>query len=133
MVRILILAMGILTLASGCRFSRAIINPQVRDLDTSWIQPGVTTRQQIVDRMGFPPTVRELGGVKPDSFRWTMSDSFAGTLEAGYIVTPTFERGHEHFAEDILVVFDPQGVVKRISRTRSDGDLVEVLEWRERP
>lgn len=133
MGRILIFVTLLLVVASGCRFSREIINPHVRNLDTSWIEPGVTTRRQIVARMGFPPTVREMGGVRPDSFRWTMSDTFVRSLEIGYIVTPTFERGHEHFAEDILVAFDPQGVVKRVSRTRSTGDQVEVLEWRECP
>jgi len=120
-------------LCAGCTFSREVVNPHVRNIDTAWIEPGRTTRQQIVDRIGFPPTVRGLGGVKKDSFRWTCYDTSNGKLEVGYILTPTFERGTESFAEDILVKFDERDVVTLVSRTRNDGETTRLVEWREAP
>lgn len=115
----------------GCTFSRAVVNPEVRDIDTSWIVPGKTTRRDIVARIGFPPHVRELGGVKPNSFRWTTYDLSTRTLAAGYIVTPTFEKGHERFAHDILVCFDERGVVTLLSRTAVVDGRLRVVDWKE--
>lgn len=130
-IRLAALFLSLAALAGGCRFAREVVNPHVRELDTAWIRPGRTTRAEIVDRLGMPPMVRELGGVGKDSFRWTCCDTFTRTLEAGYIVTPTFERGRERFAEDILIRFDDRGVVTLVSRTRTRYDRIEVVEWRE--
>ena len=115
----------------GCTFSRAVVNPEVRDIDTSWIVPGKTTRRDVIDRIGFPPHVRELGGVKPNSFRWTTYDLSTETFAAGYIVTPTFEKGHECFAHDILVCFDERGVVTLLSRTAIVDDQLQLVDWKE--
>ena len=115
----------------GCTFSRAVVNPEVRDIDTSWIVPGKTTRRDIVARIGFPPHVRELGGVKPNSFRWTTYDLSTRTLAAGYIVTPTFEKGRECFAHDILVCFDEHGVVTLLSRTEAVDGRPRIVDWKE--
>ena len=95
------------------------------------IEPGVTTRRQVIDRIGMPPTAKGLGGVTADAFRWTLYDKRTGTLEAGYIVTPTFELSRAHFAEDILVKFDESGKVSLVSRTVSDGKNVRITEWKE--
>ncbi len=117
----------------GCKFHRSVVNEYVRDIDTSWITPGVTTRSDIIDRIGVSPSTKEGGGISGSSFRWVCADTFTGTLEAGYIVTPTFERGTMYYSEDILVTFDREGVVELVSRTRSkDGKRVEIVEWRER-
>lgn len=125
-----LLPLATLVLA-GCHFSRDVVNEWVRDLDTSWIEPGVTTREEIVARMGACPSMKEGGGVTADSFRWVCSDTFTARLEIGYIVTPTFERGTRHYAEDVLIRFDREGRVSLVSRTRSDGETNRVVEWRE--
>lgn len=118
-------------LLDGCSFGRTVINGHVRDIDTSWIEPGVTTRDEIITKIGYPPVVKTLGGVRPNSFRWVMVDTDERKLEAGYIVTPTFEKALEFFADDILVVFDKNGVVSLVSRTAYDGDKLRIKEWRE--
>ena len=46
----------------GCTFSRTVSNGFVRRLDTSWIVPGVTTRDDIVERMGRPPAMTGVKG-----------------------------------------------------------------------
>lgn len=115
----------------GCQFSRSQVNPHIRDIDTSWIIPGETTRRQVIDRIGIPPTANELGGVTADSFRWTLHDRRTGTLEIGRFVTPTFEFSHAHSAEDILLKFDKDGKVALLSRTLSDGRRTRIIEWKE--
>lgn len=56
------LAVSLACLAfAGCSFSRTVTNGYVRRIDTSWIEPGVTTREDIVRRLGRPPA---LTGVK---------------------------------------------------------------------
>lgn len=115
----------------GCTFSREIVNPQLRELDTSWIEPGKTTKAEVVKRIGLPPSVREVSGLGKNSFHWITSDTFTGRLELGYIVTPTFERGRIHDAEDLMVIFDDRDVVKLVSRTRDNGEKIEILEWKE--
>jgi len=124
----------LLTIAlSGCRFSREIVNPYVRDLDVSWIRPGTTTREEIVRKMGMPPTVRGLGGVTKDSFRWSSIDTFSRSFEGGYIVTPTFESANEAFDDDILIRFDEKGIVVLVSRTQTRGGETRLVDWREAP
>ena len=128
-----VIVMTALLLAlTGCRFGRVVVNEYVKDLDTTWIRPGVTTREEIKSRMGVCPSTKEGGGITQNSFRWVCNDSFTRTFEAGYFVTPTFERGDQHYAEDILILFDERGIVKLLSRTRSrDGVNVEIVEWKE--
>jgi hypothetical protein len=118
-------------LLNGCKIARDQVNLHVRDIDTSWIEPGATTRRQVIDRIGIPPSAKGLSGVTADAFRWTLYDKCTCTLEVGYIVTPTFELSHAHFAEDILVKFDESGVVTLVSRTVSDGKRVRITEWKE--
>ena len=49
---------------AGCTFSRSVTNGYVRRLDTSWIKPGVTTREDIVARLGRPPAMTGIKGEK---------------------------------------------------------------------
>ena len=121
----------VVLLLNGCKIARDQVNLHVRDIDTSWIEPGVTTRRQVIDRIGMPPTAKGLGGVTAETFRWTLYDKRTGTLEAGYIVTPTFELSRAHFAEDILVKFDASGKVTLVSRTVLDGERIRITEWKE--
>ena len=120
-----------LALSAGCTFRRATVNDYVRDLDTSWIKPGVTTRDDVIARLGVSPSDKEGGGVTENSFRWICSDSRGDIFEFGYILTPTFARTRRHFAEDILILFDDRGVVKLLSRTRGAGDKLRLVEWKE--
>ena len=51
----------LLAVLTGCSFSRTVVNGHVREMDTSWIVPGVTTRDEIVNRIGRPPSVHGVG------------------------------------------------------------------------
>lgn len=118
--------------AGGCHFSRAVVNPHHRTHNTSWIEPGKTTRAEVIERIGLPPsTIQGRGGIKDDSFRWLTRDTFTGTLEAGYIVTPTFEVSRERYQHDLLITFDDHGIVQRVSRTETVNGVTRIHEWRE--
>lgn len=117
---------------AGCTISRSVVNPQVRDMDTSWIQPGVTTRSDVVARLGMPPLMIDGGGVTEDSFQWVRSDTFSRVLELGYYVVPSFEATRGRDTEDILIRFNDNDVVTLVSRTSTcGGEKTKVLEWRE--
>ena len=115
----------------GCSFSREIVNPEVRALDVSWIEPGVTTKAEVVARLGFPPTVRGLSGVSKDQFRWTTLDTFTKSFVAGYILTPTFEFSDEDYADDILIRFDAEDRVSLVSRMVVREGRLHQAVWKE--
>lgn len=48
--------------ASGCSIRREVSNAHLRELDSSWIEPGVTTRREVLRHFGFPPLGREGSG-----------------------------------------------------------------------
>ena len=54
---------GLSAFLVGCSFSRAVTNAQFAALDTSWIEPGVTTKDDVIARIGRPPAVLGAGQV----------------------------------------------------------------------
>lgn len=60
-----LLALLLLSVAlAGCSFSRTVVNGHVRNLDTSWIEPGKTTRAEVIARFGRPPAMVGAKGVR---------------------------------------------------------------------
>ena len=51
---------------TGCSFSRTVVNAHVRDLNTSWIVVGSTTKSEVESRIGRPPSVFGVGGNSDD-------------------------------------------------------------------
>ena len=153
-------ALCILLLAlTGCVFSRKVVNGHVRELETSWIEPGVTTKEEVIERMGRPPSVfgvegdglsdffssclavrpkgidvegEDVDGPEMNAFRWMSSDAFVGSFEGGHWVIPTFARGKVTRAYDILILFDRADTVALLCRTETVDGGVRILEWRER-
>ena len=66
MPRVLAAVLTLLAL-SGCTFSRTVVNGYVRELDTSWIKPGETTRSEVIAHLGMPPAMVGAKGVRPGS------------------------------------------------------------------
>ena len=125
--RLLRLALVAILPLGGCTFSRAVVNPRVRDIDTSWIVPGKTTRRDVIDRIGYPPHVRELGGVKPKSFRWTTYDLSTQTLAVGYIVTPTFDRSSRSNSKSSGLYRRPVQRMRMCSEVSSETIFTSIL------
>lgn len=61
----LLLFLPLLAALAGCSFSRTVVNGYVRDLDTSWIEAGKTTRAEVIARLGRPPAMVGVKGVRP--------------------------------------------------------------------
>jgi len=57
----------LMALLAGCSFSRTVVNGHVRDMDTQWIEPGKTTKKEVVARLGIPPSLVGAKGVRPGS------------------------------------------------------------------
>lgn len=119
-------------LAGGCTFARVVTNGSVRDLRTDWIVPGRTTRAEVLARLGPPAAVSDRGHTMTDRMcRYVRTDTRLAKLEAGFIVTPTFERTRTRLTEDILIEFDEKGIVTRISRVIDQGGHPRVIQYDE--
>ena len=124
--------LALAAVGAGCTFDRTVVNRDVRDIDTSWIVPGVTTREEIVAKLGLPPTVKDVGiGIAKNSMRWVSVDTYEKKFEGGWIVTPTFSDSVGFYSHDLLITFDDAGTVTLVSRTKGNGEKVELVEWRE--
>lgn len=152
MKRVLSIAL-IASLVSGCHFKKTVTNAFVRDLDTAWIVPGETTRADIDRRLGRPPNevdVRERviapakteaiatperegddGELAKRYYRWSVNTADNGRFEGGYIIVPTFAKGEERRAHDLMICFDELGVVTLVSRVENNGERIRILEWKE--
>lgn len=159
MRRLSFFALGLAFLGVGCSFSRTVVNGHVRDMDTSWIEPGRTTKDEIAGRLGRPPSVlgvkdgisryfgsclnvlpqgidvegEDVDSLEMNAFRWSTLDSFSGMFEGGQWIIPTFSKGRSLRAHDILILFDDKNVVTLVSRTEIADGEVRILEWRELP
>lgn len=92
----------------------------------------IPERKEIVAKLGLPPTVKDVGiGIAKNSMRWVSVDTFEKKFEAGYILTPTFSDSIGFYSHDLLITFDDAGTVTLVSRTKGDGEKVELIEWRE--
>ena len=151
------LCLAFLALA-GCSFSRVMVNGHVRGMETSWIEPGRTTKEDVIARMGRPPSVfgvagdgmsryyaeclalrpkgidardEDVDGPEMNAFRWCSADTYDGTFEGGHWIIPTFSRSHIHRSYDILILFDKADVVSLLCRTATVDGKVRILEWKE--
>ena len=82
----------LLAVLTGCSFSRTVVNGHVREMDTSWIVPGVTTRDEIVNRIGRPPSVHGVGD------RGGEGDELSRFHKEGLSLRP---RGMDEQGEDV--------------------------------
>ena len=66
-------------------FSRTVVNGHVRNMDTSWIEPGKTTRDDVIARLGRPPAVL---GIKESDERAEARDGLSRHYLECLAVTP---------------------------------------------
>lgn len=118
----------------GCFIARDVVNPQIRNLDTDWITPGITTKAEIVSELGLP-TLDPItnSSITDDTFHWKSSDTFTMSLDIGWIFTPTFQISKTRKSEDILIRFDENDTVEFISRTSANHHKNELIQWKGNP
>ena len=97
--------LSVLMLGGCTSFTRTVVNGYVRDIDTAWIEPGKTTRDDVVARLGRPPDIL---GIKS-------ADDFAGHRDG-------LSR---HFLECLSVT--PPGV--DVKDEDVDGDAQRAFRW----
>lgn len=123
---------AILLICGGCQFSRVVENGHVRELKTAWIVPGKTTQTEVVARLGRPALVRGFaGGEDKDQLHYLCTDTRTVRFEAGFIFIPTFERTRTRFRDDILISFNTNNVVQRVSRVIDRGDGPRLIQFAE--
>ena len=52
----LLFLLSVILLLTGCSFSKNVSNPDVKNMDISFIMPGITAKDEILQRLG-PPSV----------------------------------------------------------------------------
>lgn len=131
----LVMMVMLTVVGSGCTFSRITTNDHVKSLDAQWVQPGKTTRAEVIRRLGMPPPIGETHNITqaiaPGTLHYVASDTRQRTLGLGYILTLDFVVSETNEANDLLFLFDENDVVRRISRTHRDGEEVTLLDYRE--
>lgn len=85
---------------AGCSFTRTVVNAHVRDIDTRWIEPGRTTRDDVLSRIGRPPATT---GVKDANVPVGLLDGQARHYLECLTIRP---RGIDAKDEDVDAVGD---------------------------
>lgn len=57
MRKLALVTLSALALGGCASFTRTVVNAHVRQIDTSWIEPGRTTRDEVIARIGRPPDI----------------------------------------------------------------------------
>ena len=124
----LALLAAVMALASGCSFNRTIINANVMEADTSFVEVGKTTWREVLDRLG-PPSVR----AEDDTFRYTLSKRYlryvcheikTAEFVLTYYLSLPFSWSDSWPLYELFIEFDERGVVA--SAWESHGDTA----WR---
>ena len=85
MLKVALLGLAAVMLGGCTSFTRTVVNGHVREMDTAWIEPGKTTRDEIVDRLGRPPAIL---GVKESDVRTETRDGLSRHYLECLAVTP---------------------------------------------
>ena len=111
----------ILLLAQGCAFNRTVVNGHVRNMDTTFIQPGQTTGWQVIDRLGPPPPKPENYNEKLYSqnfIRYTCYETRTVGFTIVYVVYLPWWWMDTQAVDETFISLDDNGVVKDVIKTK---------------
>ena len=124
-LRFVALSMLVSTCAA-CSIQRTVVNPQFQHLDRSWIQPGTTTFQQVLERFGPPVSVADPQGLinlqySTRALRYTSYDKkVLGFITPAWIALDfAWEDTQPIF--DLVVEFSPDRTVSQILEGKSQA------------
>ena len=118
--------LGLAMVASGCTFSRAVINAKTRDLDLSFIELGKTDWQEVLERLG-PPDV-PIRNIR--TFMYTSAVRRETAFDLGYFLIAPFSWQDTQAVEETLIEIDEFGRVEHVVRSRR-GTIRPPLESQE--
>jgi hypothetical protein len=110
-----------LLLAQGCAFNRTVINGHVRNLDTSFIQPGKTTAWEILEQFGPPTPTPENSDERlfTDNYmRYSCMESRTTSFIITYVLYLPWRWNDTQATHETLINLDDNGVVKDVIKTR---------------
>lgn len=115
---------ALLSMLSGCTFSKMVVNPGHQNLDTSFIKVGETTAYDVLNELGPPaPVTDQSENVRFVSARHlryiTYEEKTTRFLFAIGLVTP-FEWTDGQVVEELLIELDEGGHVSNVYRTLRD-------------
>lgn len=121
----------------GCSAGRITANRHVRDMDFTWVKPGQTTRDQIIDKMGLPPpfgseNLTELAYTS-NALHYLAFDVHERAISLDYYFAVNFDWGWEDATDDIYIWLDDKDIVQRISHVQRRDDKVKLMLFKETP
>ena len=110
------MALLLCSVVAGCAWHRSVVNARVRDLDTSFIQPGKTTWLDVVRELG-PPDV-PFKDLRTLHYRYT--DHRVSAFKFTYFLFLPFGWYDRQRRVELLIETDNDGVVTSVARSRRD-------------
>ncbi len=119
---ILIFLAGALLL-TGCSFRRTVVNAQFRQIDTSFIQVGKTTADDVLRQLGppapFASPAENAGLISDTHLRYACLETRDTKFFISYFLILPFRWADTQTIDELLIEFDPAtGAVSRVNRTR---------------
>lgn len=123
-VKVLAAAAICCLLSSGCAFTRSRGNEYIRNLDTSFIRIGQTTRDDVLSRLGPPPmlvTVQKPENVfSPERLRYISYAQNEFKFGNRTLLVFEFNWSDAQYERELAIDFDAQDRVARVAWTDRD-------------
>ena len=109
--------------ASGCFLMRTTLNEPLERQDVGRLQPGTTTAAQVVDLLGAPMDVVQLG--RRSAYRY----EFTKKKRAGFFIVVLGLFNEDTRSDRIWVFFDEDQVLTHVGATFAGDDTRWAMPW----
>lgn len=123
-----------LVILAGCSLRRVVVNDVIPAERVTFIQPGNTTMEQVVARLGAPDEILESEFGMATVYEW--SDTKSSAVDFGYIAravspySPSMTLARTGIdKEEFHVHYDAQGVVRASGFIRHEGVVPVLWFW----
>jgi hypothetical protein len=114
---LLLLSAAIALLTQGCAFSRGTLGDDIKTEAVSEIKKGVTTKAEVLGRLGAPDRVLPLNG--RDVYQYYRYDAKAGSL---LLILINFSRISVK-GDDLFVMINQTGIVEEVISSKRTENL----------
>ena len=110
-------------LAPACFLSRETVNEPIRRADVERLAPGTTTAREVVERLGAPNEVVQLGG------RTAYRYDFTTTKRAGFTLILISFLNDDTRSDRVWLFFDAHDVLTHAGSTLAAADAEYAMPW----
>ena len=110
-MRLLPLLLAVLLFSPGCFFSRRNVNAHFDDARVRQLEPGTTTAREVVELLGAPNEVVQLG--RRSAYRYNHTHQ----REEGLFLIVLFLHGTDIKSDRVWVFFDEELVLTHVGMT----------------